>query len=41
MRDDTVTYRLRLGEISETHEEDWVRVSFDVLSREVATPLAA
>lgn len=41
MRDDTVTYRLRLGEISETHEEDWVRVSFEVLSRKVATPLAA
>ncbi len=41
MRDDTVTYRLRLGEVSETHEEDWIRVSFDVLSREVATPLAA
>jgi hypothetical protein len=41
MRDDTVTYRLRLGEVAETHEEDWVRVGFDVLSREVQTPLAA
>lgn len=41
MHDDRVTYRLRLGEIAETHEEDWVRVSFDVLSREVQTPLAA
>ncbi|NWG38359.1 MAG: hypothetical protein HXY27_00090 [Hydrogenophilaceae bacterium] len=41
MRDGHVTYQLQLGEIAETHEEDWVRVGFDVLSREVADQLAA
>lgn len=41
MRDGNVTYQLQLGEVVETHEEDWVRVSFDVLSREVDDQLAA
>lgn len=41
MRDGNVTYQLRLGAVSETHEEDWVRVGFDVLSRQVTDHLAA
>lgn len=41
MRDGKVSYRLKLGEIAETHEAGWVRVGFDVLAREVADQLAA
>ncbi len=34
LRDDGSQYRMRLGEIIETHES-WLRVGFDVLSRQV------
>jgi hypothetical protein len=35
LRDTSAQYRLKLGEIIETHES-WLRVGFDVLSREAA-----
>jgi hypothetical protein len=33
LREDDVVYRLRLGEVQESHEE-WLRVSMDVVGRE-------
>jgi hypothetical protein len=33
LRDGEVVYRLRLGEVQESHE-DWLRVGMDVIGRE-------
>ncbi|WP_310445994.1 hypothetical protein [Thiobacillus sp.] len=40
LREDDVVYRLRLGEVQESHEE-WLRVSMDVVGREQELAVAA
>ena len=40
LREDDAVYRLRLGEVQESHEE-WLRVSMDVVGREQELAVAA
>ncbi len=41
LHDNQAAYRIRLGTVVETHEEDWVRVDFAVLARETPLEMAA